>query len=66
MPSTTMVPPWTAVFTKVRNEPVVANGLQANQFSIGDCYAVDCISDLDQTYKQRMDKARAGPGTGPL
>ncbi len=34
----------------------VANGLQANQFSIGERYKVDSISDLDETYKQLMDK----------
>ena len=30
----------------------VAGGLQANQFSIGDSYSIDSISDLDETYKQ--------------
>ena len=34
----------------------IADGLQANQFSIGDRYAIDSISDLDETYKQLMDK----------
>jgi len=34
----------------------VAGGLQANQFSIGDSYSIDSISDLDETYKQLMDK----------
>ena len=34
----------------------VANGLQANQFSVGERYTVDSISDLDPTYKQLMDK----------
>ena len=34
----------------------VANGLQANQFSVGERYKVDSISDLDETYKQLMDK----------
>ena len=34
----------------------VANGLQANQFSIGDRYTVNSISELDATYKQLMDK----------
>ncbi|MGH1481342.1 MAG: pyridoxamine 5'-phosphate oxidase family protein [Geminicoccales bacterium] len=34
----------------------VANGLQANQFAIGDRYTVNSISDLDETYKQLMDK----------
>ena len=34
----------------------VANGLQANQFSIGDRYQVTSISELDETYKQLMDK----------
>ena len=49
----------------------VANGLQANQFSIGDRYQVDSISSLDETYKQLMDKPFAcvmavmGPGGRP-
>ena len=34
----------------------VAAGLQANQFSIGDRYTVESISELDETYKQLMDK----------
>ena len=34
----------------------VAEGVQANQFSIGDRYTIDSISDLDDTYKQLMDK----------
>jgi len=34
----------------------VAGGLQANQFSIGDHQTIDGISDLDETYKQLMDK----------
>ena len=34
----------------------VAGGLQANQFSIGDRYTIDSISDLDETHKQLMDK----------
>ncbi|HCI03432.1 TPA: hypothetical protein DE059_00735 [Candidatus Peribacteria bacterium] len=34
----------------------VAKGVQANQFSIGDRYTIDSISDLDDTYKQLMDK----------
>ncbi|MGI9484662.1 MAG: pyridoxamine 5'-phosphate oxidase family protein [Geminicoccaceae bacterium] len=34
----------------------VANGLQANQFTVGERYKVDSISDLDETYKQLMDK----------
>jgi PPOX class probable F420-dependent enzyme len=34
----------------------VADGLQANQFSIGDRYAINSISDLDATYKQLMDQ----------
>ena len=33
----------------------VAGGVQANQFSVGDRYSVDSISDLDETYKQLMD-----------
>ncbi|MGI9424790.1 MAG: pyridoxamine 5'-phosphate oxidase family protein [Hyphomicrobiaceae bacterium] len=34
----------------------VANGTQANQFSIGDRYQVNSISQLEETYKQLMDK----------
>ncbi|MEM7025288.1 MAG: pyridoxamine 5'-phosphate oxidase family protein [Pseudomonadota bacterium] len=34
----------------------VTNGVQANQFSIGDRYQVNSISDLEDTYKQLMDK----------
>ncbi len=34
----------------------VAKGVQANQFSIGDRYTIDSISNLDDTYKQLMDK----------
>ncbi len=34
----------------------VAKGVQANQFSIGDRYTIDSISDLDDTDKQLMDK----------
>jgi hypothetical protein len=34
----------------------VAEGIQANQFSIGDRYAIDSISDLDPIYKQLMDR----------
>lgn len=34
----------------------VADGLQANQFSVGNRYTVNSISDLDETYKQLMDK----------
>jgi PPOX class probable F420-dependent enzyme len=34
----------------------VADGLQANQFSIGDRYTIKGISDLDATYKQLMDR----------
>jgi PPOX class probable F420-dependent enzyme len=33
----------------------VADGLQANQFSIGDRYVINSISDLDAIYKQLMD-----------
>jgi hypothetical protein len=29
----------------------VANGVQPNQFTVGDRYSVDSISDLDETYK---------------
>jgi PPOX class probable F420-dependent enzyme len=34
----------------------VANGTQANQFTVGDHYSVDSLSDLDPIYKQLMDK----------
>jgi PPOX class probable F420-dependent enzyme len=34
----------------------VANGVQPNQFTIGDRYSVDSISNLDETYRQLMDK----------
>jgi PPOX class probable F420-dependent enzyme len=34
----------------------VANGVQPNQFTVGDRYSVDSISNLDETYKQLMDK----------
>jgi len=34
----------------------VANGTQPNQFSIGDRYSLSSISELDETYKQLMDK----------
>ena len=34
----------------------VADGLQANQFSVGDRYAINSISDLDATYKQLLDR----------
>ncbi len=34
----------------------VASGTQANQFTIGDRYQVNSISELDETYKQLMDK----------
>ncbi len=34
----------------------VSGGLQANQFSIGDRYQINSIVDLDETYKQLMDK----------
>jgi PPOX class probable F420-dependent enzyme len=34
----------------------VADGLQANQFGIGDRYTINSISDLDATYKQLMDR----------
>jgi len=34
----------------------VVDGLQANQFSIGDHYTIDSISDLDPIYKQLMDR----------
>lgn len=34
----------------------VANGTQANQFTVGDRYEVSSISELDETYRQLMDK----------
>jgi nitroimidazol reductase NimA-like FMN-containing flavoprotein (pyridoxamine 5'-phosphate oxidase superfamily) len=34
----------------------VADGLQANQFGIGDRYDINSISDLDATYKQLLDR----------
>ena len=34
----------------------VANGVQPNQFTIGERYSVASISELDETYKQLMDK----------
>jgi PPOX class probable F420-dependent enzyme len=34
----------------------VANGIQPNQFTVGDRYSLDSISDLDATYKQLLDK----------
>jgi len=34
----------------------VAEGLQPNQFSVGDREQINSISDLDETYKQLMDK----------
>jgi PPOX class probable F420-dependent enzyme len=34
----------------------VANGLQPNQFSVGERYQIDSIADLPDTYKQLMDK----------
>jgi len=37
----------------------VANGTQANQFTVGDRYEVTSISELDDTYKQLMDKPLA-------
>jgi PPOX class probable F420-dependent enzyme len=37
----------------------VANGVQPNQFTVGDRYSVDSISDLDETYKQLMVKPNA-------
>jgi PPOX class probable F420-dependent enzyme len=37
----------------------VANGTQANQFTVGDHYEVSSISALDDTYKQLMDKPYA-------
>ena len=37
----------------------VADGLQANQFSVGDRYTISSISELDETHKQLMDKPLA-------
>ncbi len=34
----------------------VSEGLQANQFSVGDREQISSISDLDETHKQLMDK----------
>lgn len=34
-------------------------GVQANQFTVGDRDQIDSISDLDETYKQLMDKPLA-------
>lgn len=34
----------------------VANGTQANQFTVGEHYEVNSISELNDTYKQLMDK----------
>jgi PPOX class probable F420-dependent enzyme len=34
----------------------VADGLQANQFSVGDRYQINSIAELDETYKQLMDQ----------
>ncbi len=34
----------------------VSEGLQANQFSVGDREQITSISELDDTYKQLMDK----------
>ena len=34
----------------------VSEGLQAGQFSVGDRVQINSISDLDETYKQLMDK----------
>lgn len=34
----------------------VADGLQPNQFTVGSKEQIDSISDLDETYKQLMDK----------
>ncbi len=34
----------------------VATGTQANQFTVGERYQVNSISELDPTYKQLMDK----------
>ncbi len=34
----------------------VANGLQPNQFTVGDRTQINSISDLDDTHKQLMDK----------
>ena len=35
------------------------NGVQANQFTVGDREEITSISDLDETYKQLMDKPLA-------
>ena len=37
----------------------VANGLQANQFSVGSKDEITSLSDLDPTYKQLIDKPYA-------
>lgn len=37
----------------------VSQGVQANQFSVGDRVQIDSISELDDTYKQLMDKPYA-------
>ncbi|MEM7337115.1 MAG: pyridoxamine 5'-phosphate oxidase family protein [Actinomycetota bacterium] len=37
----------------------VSGGLQANQFSVGSKDQISSISDLDETYKQLMDKPYA-------
>lgn len=34
----------------------VSEGLQAGQFAVGDRYQITSIADLDETYKQLMDK----------
>ena len=34
----------------------VADGLRANQFSVGERYQINSIAELDETYKQLMDK----------
>jgi PPOX class probable F420-dependent enzyme len=34
----------------------VAQGTQANQFSVGERYSIDSISNLDPKYKQLMDR----------
>ena len=34
----------------------VADGLQANQFSVGERYQINSVAELDETYKQLMDK----------
>ena len=49
----------------------VSEGVQPNQFSIGDREEINSITDLDDTYKQLMDKPYAcvmavmGPGGRP-